>query len=347
MMKDMARHMVHTLLASEPIAGFARKIRLAGGAVALMYHEVAEDDADIEAWTVVRQRDFLNQMDYLGRHFTIVSLGEALESMSGHSNGASMRRPLAVVTFDDGYAGNRRVLLPLIQARNIPVTIFVATRAIQEQTLYWYDRLINRFQDGAAVELDLAHLALGRYRINHSRGAGNWSVIETLLSDLKQLEPQQRANAVDAILARLPVREAAHRHEVGPLSIEPLRELAASPLVTIGAHSHCHNILTQLPESAVRDSLATSKRLLESWTGQPVRYFAYPNGDYNASVASLVKSAGFECAMTTVARPWTGSDSPFTIPRMGVGRYDSDALFKAKVSGAWRSSTMTHDLQPA
>ena len=125
-----------------------------------------------------------------------------------------------------------------------------------------------------------------------------------------------------------------------------LRELAASPLVTIGAHSHCHNILTQLPASAVAESLATSKQLLETWTGRPVRHFAYPNGDHDAAVISQVKSAGFESAMTTVARPWTRDDSPFTIPRIGVGRYDSAALFKAKVSGAWRTAPAHRNPKP-
>jgi peptidoglycan/xylan/chitin deacetylase (PgdA/CDA1 family) len=345
-MKALARHVVHTLLALEPIVRYARNRRLSGGAVALMYHDVAQDEAAIEAWTVVKKSNLIAQLDYLNRHFTIVSLGEALESMNCHANGASPRKPLAVVTFDDGYAGNRRVLLPIIQSRNIPVTIFVATRALQEQSLYWYDRLINALQCDAALDLDLAHLALGRYRINQSKGAGNWAAIERLLSDLKQRAPNERADAVDAILTGLPSRATAG-HQVGPLSITELQELAASPLVTIGAHSHCHNILTQLPEPAIRESLATSKRLLESWTGRPVRYFAYPNGNYNETVVSLVKSVGFECAMTTVARPWTRSESPFAIPRMGIGRYDSAAFFKVKVSGVWPATAGHRNLQSA
>jgi peptidoglycan/xylan/chitin deacetylase (PgdA/CDA1 family) len=345
-MKTLARNVAYRILSSEPIAQYARKTRLSGGAVVLMYHEIAEDGDDIEAWTVVKKSEFIRQLDYICAHFNVVSLKEALDAMN-HHDGASPHKPLAVITFDDGYAGNRRVLLPIIRSRNIPVTIFVATRTIQEQNLYWYDRLINRFQGNAVIDLDLTHLSLGRYRINHSKGAGNWSVIEALLSDLKRLGPEERAVAVEKILAELPARQADHRHEVGPLSIEELRELAASPLVTIGAHSHCHNILTQLPEQAVRDSLATSKRLLESWTGRPVHYFAYPNGNYNAMVVSIVKEAGFECALTTVARPWVKAESPFTVPRFGIGRYDSSDYFKVRVSGMLRRTAVHQNLSIA
>lgn len=332
-MKSVIRRAIFGLLGMEPFAGYARKTRLAGGAVVLMYHDIGDDD-ELEAWTVVRRCDFLRQIDYLARHFRIVSLGEALAAIQGDDGNGTQRRPMAVITFDDGYAGNHRHLLPIVESRQVPVTVFIATEAVETQRLYWYDRLINGLQGGRPIDLDLSDLRSATYRINRVAGAENWREIQRLLSDLKRLEPARRAAVVEDILATLPAGDG-DRPAVRPLTIPELRELAVSPLVTIGAHSHCHNILTQLPDPSVRDSLETCKRRLEEWTGRPPHYFAYPNGSYDARVCGLVEEAGFKCALTTQSRPWKRGDSLLTIPRIGVGRYDADAYFSAKVSGSF------------
>ena len=138
--------------------------------------------------------------------------------------------------------------------------------------------------------------------------------------------------AVKNILAGLGAPKA-NPYTLRSMTHDELVEVSGSPLITIGAHSHCHNILTQLSVEDMKDSVRTSKKLLEEWTGRRVRYFSYPNGNFNDAVVDIVEGLGFECAFTTVSRPWSKEDSAFTIPRIGVGRYDSLESFKIKVSG--------------
>jgi peptidoglycan/xylan/chitin deacetylase (PgdA/CDA1 family) len=120
---------------------------------------------------------------------------------------------------------------------------------------------------------------------------------------------------------------------MAPLTIDEVRELAKCPYITIGAHSHCHNILTQLSVEETAESIRTSKALLESWIERPVTFFAYPNGNYSDAIVSSLKENGFQCSLTTAPRPWIRGESNFTIPRMGIGRYDSLDFFKIKASG--------------
>ncbi|MFQ5736278.1 MAG: polysaccharide deacetylase family protein [Thermodesulfobacteriota bacterium] len=326
----MIKRSLHKAISFEPVLGHMRGSRLDEKVVVLMYHEIAEDSDEIEAWTVVRKSDFIRQMEYLSVHFDMLSMEEALERMSpGHKDS---QRPGALVTFDDGYSGNNRVLLPIVRSMNLPVTVFVATRAVKEGSLYWYDRIINALQGGVPITLDLKRLALGNYRINRYRGAENWREIERLLRDLKALEPQARAAAVEAILGELGPSKAKPC-SLGPMTHEELAEISGCPLMTIGAHSHCHNILTQLSGEDIRESVETSRELLEEWTGCRMRYFSYPNGNFDDGVVDIIRGLGFECAVTTVSRPWSKEDPVFTIPRIGVGRYDSFESFKIKVSG--------------
>ncbi|MBZ5538259.1 MAG: polysaccharide deacetylase family protein [Acidobacteriia bacterium] len=295
----------------------------------LMYHEVLKDAEEIEAWTVVRESAFREQMEYLSHHYKIVALDEALQGMNSPRG---KREGLAVVTFDDGYSGNYRTMLPIIESMKIPVTVFVATGAVQTQTRYWYDRLILALQPGSTgtVTINLKEFGLKKYSLGpKDREEAGWTGIQRLLTDLKTLSPASREKAVASVLSQANGRSHETPGILSPLSVDDLKALAASPWVTLGAHSHCHNLLVQLSREQMSKSIQTSKSLLEDWTGRQVTHFAYPNGDYNAEVMECVRRAGFASAMAIHPRAWNESDSVYAIPRLGVGRYDSTESFKA------------------
>ncbi len=86
----------------------------------LFYHRVADDCAN--SWTL-SNRHFERQIEWLRRHFEIVSLGEAQRRMSGH--GAPSRRAAVSITFDDGHADNCQHAIPLLIKHRIPCTYFV------------------------------------------------------------------------------------------------------------------------------------------------------------------------------------------------------------------------------
>ena len=294
-----------------------------------MYHEVLDDSAPINAWTVVKKSHFIRQMEYLQSNFRIVSLDEAFQSI--YLQSIQTDKNIAVITFDDGYSGNRKVVFPIIESMGVPVTIFVSTGTVQNHILNWYDSLITALQHDGQIQINLERFNLGTYNISsHHTSEGRWIEIEEVLAALKKLTPDTREEAVRHILEKF---DTCQITPVAPLSISEIREMSKSPFVTFGAHSHCHNRLIQLDKEKIKVSIERSKSLLEEWTDKPMRHFAYPNGDYNQDVISCLKEAGFDSGLTTLSCLWRDDDSPFTIPRIGIGRYDSFESFKAKVSG--------------
>lgn len=109
--------------------------------IVLMYHEVLPDEVNLPAWTVVKESVFRWQMSYLQKNFDIVSIDEALKRIN--QKNLNIKRPFAVITFDDGYRGNFDIVLPIMELMGLPFTIYVATKAIVEENLYWYDQIIN------------------------------------------------------------------------------------------------------------------------------------------------------------------------------------------------------------
>lgn len=316
-------------MSSELVLNYARKKLLNNKVVVLMYHELAGDDDEIESWTIVRKSDFIRQMEYLKAHFEVVSLRDAIfEKARGGG-----QRPLAVVTFDDGYSGNKNILLPLSKSMNLPVTIFVSTGAVISRELYWYDKVITAVQGKESLNLDLRQRGLGRYSLNRTQGAGNWSETQKLLLDLKELQPLERQTAVKEILETLKTYSVSSRYAISHLTEQEITEMSGCGLITFGAHSHCHGMLPQLTRAAVAESVMSSKKLLEKWTGKKVEYFAYPSGAYDQKVMDVLKEGGFECSLTTRNKPWD-TEPLLEIPRISMGRYDSMDLFKVRVSNA-------------
>ena len=294
-----------------------------------MYHEVLDDSAPINAWTVVKKSHFIRQMEYLQSNFRVVSLDEAFQSI--YQQSMQTDKNIAVITFDDGYSGNKNVVFPIIESMAIPITIFVSTGTVQSRALNWYDLVIIALQHNSQTEINLERFNLGTYNISsHHTSEGRWIEIEEVLAALKKLTPDTREEAVRHILEKF---DTCQITPVAPLSVLEIRAMSNSPFVTFGAHSHCHNRLIQLDKEKIKASIERSKSLLEEWTGKPMRHFAYPNGDYNQDVISCLKEAGFDSGLTTLSCLWRDDDSPFTIPRIGIGRYDSFESFKAQVSG--------------
>src|SRR4051794_14339518 len=88
------------LLATEPLLRRARR-RSPSGVTVLMYHEVLGDDDVAEAWTAVHASELRRQIEYLKSAVDILSIDEALTRVDA-------ARPAAVLTFDDGGAGNHQ-----------------------------------------------------------------------------------------------------------------------------------------------------------------------------------------------------------------------------------------------
>jgi len=330
-----AKKLVMGALANGMALDIARRRLSNDHAVVLMYHEVVEDAADIESWTAIRVSDLKRQLDYLGRHYDIVSMDDALARMR-RPGGA--RRPAAVVTFDDGGKGNATTLLPLVEAVKLPVTIYIASGHIESQRPYWFDRLINALQVESQFSIDLRRFAgLDAYTFNRVRGGDNWLEYDRLLSGIKRLPPAGYDDIVASIEAQTAQCTPRRGPRLIPMTVADVKAVSSSPYITIGGHSHCHTLQTRLSPEQRKSSLETNRRLLREWTGQEVNHFAYPSGDLDAAVIADVKACGYLSAVSTVHQVWRPGCDEYQIPRFGIGRYDALPTFRAGLVGGPRS----------
>ncbi|MEL7038029.1 MAG: polysaccharide deacetylase family protein, partial [Cyanobacteria bacterium J06592_8] len=80
---------------------------------------------------------------------------------------------------------------------------------------------------------------------------------------------------------------------------EQLKEMAADPLITIISHGVTHpKDLSKLSDWKLQQEVFNSKQRLEDKLSVPIRYFTYPEGNYDERVTAWIKAAGYEAAFT-------------------------------------------------
>ncbi|MDO8071136.1 polysaccharide deacetylase family protein [Janthinobacterium sp. SUN176] len=246
---------------------------------------------------------FQRQLRLIKRFYTPLPLGDAVRRLQD----GSLPPRAACITFDDGYADNAQIALPLLLRHGLHATFFIATGYLDGGQM-WNDTVIDAVRQAPGAVLDLRAQELGTFPV--ATLAQRQAAVATLLGRLKYLPFAQRQRLA------MQIRRQAGAQASAPamLSTAQLRQLHGAGM-TLGGHTASHPILSTLAERAAQLDIANGKQQLESLVQAPVTLFAYPNGkagrDYGAPHVAMVKRLGFQAAVATdwgVARPGADLD---------------------------------------
>ena len=116
------------------------------------------------------------------------------------------------------------------------------------------------------------------------------------------------------------------------LTWKEVREMADNG-VDVQSHSFSHPFLTKRSDAALQHELAESKKVIEAKTGKPVRFVAYPYGDYNTRVAEATAAAGYDAGLTCNFGAVEKGSNPFRMNRVVIYEKTTFAEFR-KLVGA-------------
>jgi len=280
----------------------------------LIFHRVLSEPDPLFPDEVDAAR-FDQQLGWLKRWFQVLPLDEAARRLTE----GSLPARAAALTFDDGYADNHGLALPLLRRHGLPCTFFIATGFLDGGRM-WNDSLIEAVRRSTLPGLDLRGLSgrqgqdLGRHELG-ALPQQRRALIDVLLPQVKYLAPEPRLRLVEQIAQRAEVALPDNLM----MSTAQVRDLHAAGM-QIGAHTRSHPILASLSETEARDEIAYSKRTLEQMLGAPVGLFAYPNGrpgtDYLPQChPAMVRELGFQAAVSTHWGAARAGSDVFQLPR--------------------------------
>jgi peptidoglycan/xylan/chitin deacetylase (PgdA/CDA1 family) len=291
--------------------------RFGGGALILCYHRVAELDQDPQLLAVRPQR-FDEQLARLRERFRPLPLRELVERRGP-------KRAVAL-TFDDGYRDNLTQARPALEAAGVPAMVFVATGYTGAAREFWWDEL---------ERLLLVRRPSGTLTLRDR----SWELTDETRrrAAYDDIHPWIRAwptDEIESVLARIrefvgepPGGEPRPSH--AQLTQDEVRELDASPMIEIGAHTVTHPSLAAQTEEAQRDEIGRSGQQLEDWLGRRVDVFSYPFGgptDHSRLTRKLVKKAGYDFAVANFPGQVGRFSSRWQFPRILVRDWSADEL---------------------
>ena len=99
----------------------------------------------------------------------------------------------------------------------------------------------------------------------------------------------------------------------------------------IGSHTVSHPVLTQISPARAVEEIGKSKRVLEAKLEGPVRYFAYPYGQFDDRIRDMVQSAGYEAACSTLSGFANEDNDLYALRRIEIFGGDSLRVFRRKL----------------
>lgn len=236
--------------------------------VFICYHGVTERETrhpDDRFGLHVRKDRFRSHLEYLQKHYRVISLGDYLKA-------SREKQPLpeyaAVITFDDGYRNFYTVAAPLLSERKMPAAMFVIVDRVRQNG----DALTRSWTD------------------TDDENYLSWS-------------------------------------EIKNLTVEG---------VEFGSHTCTHRKLTELPAAEVDTELRRSKEAITRQLQLPDLPLAYPYGFTNDSIASVARSLGYSCAITTETGFNDAATDFFKLRRVLVGDDDNVPAFATRLAGMTR-----------
>lgn len=215
----------------------------------------------------------------------------------------------ACITFDDGYADNHDVAMPILQHHGLPATFFIATGFLDGGRM-WNDTVIESVRLTKSSVLDLGDH--GRFAVQTPIEKA--TAIGAIIGKIKYLPVDARLAATVRIASAAQVAPPDNLM-LGALQVKAMRKGG----MQIGAHTVTHPILAKLSNVQAQVEIKGSKDYLEELLGERVGLFAYPNGkpseDYTLESVQIVRDLGFDAAVSTQWGASHAGDDLFQIRR--------------------------------
>lgn len=282
------------------------------GAV-LLYHRVA-DRSDVHDLSVPPEL-FEEHMRWLAREWHVMPLDELL---AGARDGLPERA--VAITFDDGYLDTLLAAVPVLARVGLPATVFATTGWLDAPGEYWWDVLERALlwndtppqlvleRTHPMMETCFATTTPDDRRTTH----------DTIHTHLVHATGMERDRVIQQLVEWAGLTPDSRRR---PLVGDELRQLAATPGISLGAHTVNHLALPDQDTPTQRSEVLDSVRALEQLLGRRVDLFAHPYGAVDRATADFVRencrwSAG--CQPAAIASSFDAA----AFPRIEVKRWD-------------------------
>jgi len=261
----------------------------------------------------------------------------SLDEMHQRFISEDFKRRFVCITFDDGYKDVKEFAYPLLRKYKLPFAMYIPTSFPDRLGEMWWLALEAVIAQNSRIGMVIN----GKDQFFECGSVGEKrELYEAVYGYIRSMKTEDELRKfVRDLCATYRVDIAAFCRDLC-MDWQELADMAADPLVTIGAHTVNHVMLRKSGDAAVRSEMTNSAAVIEAALGTRPAHFSYPVGDRTSAGPrefAIAAQAGFKTAVTT--RP--GVLFPehrahlMALPRISLnGEYQQPRYAKVLLSGA-------------
>ncbi len=261
----------------------------------------------------------------------------SLDEMHRRMTEGDFARRFVCLTFDDGYRDNLQWAYPILKEAGVPFAIYVPTSFPDRLGELWWlvlEAVVSR-NDRIGLVID------GRDRkFDCKTIAEKRALYDEIYWWLRSRPSEAEMRGILRNLAAYYHVDIAAFCEELCMTWAEIAQLAADPLVTIGAHTVNHPALAKLSRDAVRSEMDLSRSVIEAALSVRPQHLSYPYGDRGSAATrefEVAAELGFKTAVTT--RPGVlfpeHSQHLMALPRISLnGDYQRLRYVRVLLSGS-------------
>jgi peptidoglycan/xylan/chitin deacetylase (PgdA/CDA1 family) len=278
-----------------------------------LFHRVADSK---ENWAHATSTSIFDKcVRHISKNFTVKTIEECL-AMPGKeiANGS---KPLACITFDDGFKDNIAHALPVLEKYKCPASFYIVTDCIDSGLPTWPHLVKHLFIDTHKLTLNIDSKYLpGGINETFSGKQERIAYGDTFLQKLLNMPSADAYELFYKVKQNFNDVPAPNKMM---MNWDDVRQLSTAGYI-IGSHTHSHPLLTKLEtDDKVRHEFTHSFARIKEMCGHAPETIAYPLGVANTRIMKLATECGYKYGLTVEQRSYNPSvDDSMAVPRVDM-----------------------------
>lgn len=263
--------------------------------------------------------------------YSVISLDRAVESLRDRGKPEPYS---TVITIDDGWFGTYRYMLPSLEARSLPATLYVYTGAVEAQTPLPHIMLqaLVHITEAQSILVALPG-SCDSELLTMNNHAERENVAERLLSLLAELDPTGIPDFCHTIAEQLGFD---YDELIGSRQFHLMRfdELSDAERRGLDIQLHTHNHLVSTENAAgICEEVRINREKLAPHVTSSLNHFCYPSGIHCEEMYRHLAACNIKSATVVEVGLASPGTEPYAIKRILDGEEIDEIEFEAELSG--------------